>query len=97
MIVSITPSDRAGKRLKATYKDGDKTKTIHFGSKGATTYIDGASETTRANYLKRHLANATEKRLIENNIISPALLSARLLWGDSRSLDANLRKLNRDL
>jgi hypothetical protein len=95
MIVSIEKSTRKGKRFMATYKDGDKTKTIHFGSEGATTYLDGASDLVRENYLKRHLANKIEKRLIENNIISPATLSARLLWGETRSLETNLKALNK--
>jgi len=98
MIESIEKSERAGKRYKAIYQDANgKSRTIHFGSEGANTYIDGASDKTRENYLKRHLANARERYLIENNIMSPALLSAKLLWGETRNLITNLARLNRRL
>lgn len=97
MILSISKSDRAGKRYKAEYEVGGKKRVLHFGSEGANTYIDGASDKTRENYLKRHLANARERYLIENNVISPALLSAKLLWGESRNLITNLARLNREL
>lgn len=95
MILSIEKSTRTGKRFMAKYKDGDKEKVVHFGSEGATTYLDGASDITRENYLKRHLANKTEKYNITNLIISPSLLSAKLLWGATRSLETNLKALNK--
>jgi len=97
MIISITKSPRTNKRFRVVVKHKDgTTENVDFGYSGATTYIDGATETQRENYLKRHMANATEKRLIENLVVSPALMSAKLLWGSSRDIAKNIASLNRE-
>lgn len=86
----IEKSNRKDKRFVATFKDGTKT---HFGSKNASTYVDGKrTEKERQNYLKRHAVR-------ENfNDRSAGSLSANLLWGSSKSLDKNhqdfMRKYN---
>ena len=97
MIISISKSPRTNKRFRVVVKRKDgTTENVDFGYLGANTYIDGASDKTRENYLKRHMANATEKRLIENLVVSPALMSARILWGSSRDITKNIASLNRD-
>lgn len=97
MIIGISKSPRANKRFRVVVKHKDgTTANVDFGYAGATTYIDGATEKQRENYLKRHMANATEKRLIENLIVSPALMSAKLLWGSSRDINRNIASLNRE-
>ena len=98
MILSISPSPLKTKRFKVEYRDKTgKIYIYHFGYKDAkNTYIDGASDAVRANYLKRHMANPTERRLITEKIASPALFSARLIWGKSRDINANIRELNRE-
>ena len=93
-LVSLTKSPRQGKRYRAVFSDGKK---IDFGSDVATTFVDGATEKTRQNYLKRHTANTREAFLIKNKVVSPALLAADLLWGKSRSLANNVAELNRKL
>jgi hypothetical protein len=93
MIIKVEKSDRKDKKYKAILDDG---KIIHFGLDGSNTYTDGASKEKRDNYLKRHLGNKTEKHLIENLIISPALLSAYLLW-NTNNLDENIKILNKML
>jgi hypothetical protein len=93
-IVSVTKSSKKGKKLKATLNDG---KVINFGSSTSETFVEGASQKKRENYLKRHLANTTEKRLIENLKPSPALLSADLLWGETNNLNQNIKMLNKRL
>ncbi len=98
MIISISPSPLKTKRFRVLfqYKSGEK-KNFDFGYKDAkNTYIDGASDAVRANYLKRHMANPIERRLITEKIASPALFSARLIWGRSRDINANIRELNRE-
>jgi len=69
----------AKKRFVAIYKK----KEYYFGSPTGYTYVDGADEEIRNNYFKRHMANPTEKYRIDNLIMSPALLSAYILWEDS--------------
>ena len=75
----------------ATFKDGTK---IHFGLKGASTFIDGKrTEVERNNYLKRH-----DVREDFNNPKTAGSLSANILWGNSKSLEKNhqdfMRKYN---
>ena len=103
MILDIKPSPLKTKRFRATIltHNGQK-KTIDFGQKDGVTYIDkttnGAPLRTtqeRNNYLKLHLANPTEKKLIENLVPSPSLLSAVLLWGKHRNLSKNTNELNK--
>ena len=93
MITDLSKSTRRDKRFQVDW-DG---KTIHFGSPGATTFIDGATEKTRENYFKRHMGNAIEKTRIANLTPSASVLSAFLLWGESRDLQTNLRRLNERL
>jgi len=97
MIISISKSPRANKRFRVVVKRKDgTTENVDFGFPDSTTFINGATETQRENYLKRHMANATEKRLIENLVVSPALMSARILWGESRNVQTNIASLNRE-
>jgi len=96
MIVDIKPSPLKNKRYRATILKNDGTKQlIDFGLKGGTTYIDGRTNKEKENYLKRHLANSTENKLINNLIPSASLLSSKLLWGPSKSLDKNINELNK--
>lgn len=92
MIVYLEPSRRKNKRFRATFDDG---RTYDFGYSRAYTYIDGATKSVREAYRARHLANATERRLIENLVPSPALLSYAILWGASHSIAKNVASLNR--
>jgi hypothetical protein len=92
-MIQIFLSDKPSKRFVAVYND----KKYYFGQPNANTYIDGTSETTRANYWKRHMANKTEKQRIDNLIMSPALLSAYILWGDYRDINKNTKYLEQML
>jgi hypothetical protein len=90
-IVSLEKSTRENKKYKAVMDTG---KEYHFGLKGSVTYIDGASKEKRDAFLARHMNNPLEKKLIENLVPSPALLSVYLLW-NTPSLDKNMKILNR--
>lgn len=93
MISDLKKSIRKDKRFSANWNG----KIIHFGSPAGTTFIDGATEKTRENYLKRHRGNAVEKTRIANLTPSASVLSYFLLWGESRDLQTNLRRLNERL
>tara|TARA_R110000824_G_scaffold107719_5_gene254220 strand:- start:172 stop:483 length:312 start_codon:yes stop_codon:yes gene_type:complete len=92
-LTSVQRSDMPLKKYKAVFCDCATTttcknryrKAVHFGSKGSTTYIDGADDEARANYIKRHRVNEdwTDGQ-------SPGALSRYLLWGDSKDLDKNI-------
>ena len=84
-LVTIKNSSRSDKRLIALFKVNDKQKTVHFGQKGATTYIDGASDDTRMNYLARHRVNENWDR--PDNAGS---LASHILWGSSKSMRENI-------
>lgn len=91
MIISLIASPRIKKRFRAVFADG---KEIDFGLKGGQTYIDHKNRDKKLNYWRRHWANKTERKLIQNLVPSPALLSAMLLWGGSTDLDRNIQTLN---
>ena len=97
MITDIKPSPIKNKRFRATILKHDGTRQyIDFGLKDGRTYIDNMrTKQERHNYLQRHLANPTERKLIENLVPSPSLLSAVLLWGKHKSLEKNVDELNK--
>jgi hypothetical protein len=92
MIIKIIESPKKTKRYRV-YMDTEKH--YDFGFKSGKTYLDGRTEIERRNYRNRHLANQTEKTLIENLVPSPSLFSYYLLWGDTRDLNKNANYLNR--
>jgi hypothetical protein len=101
-ILKIEPSNRAKKRFKAILSDGKarapgQPSEIHFGLKEGQTYLDHKDDTKRLNYHARHYANKKEKKLIDDLILSPSLLSLYLLWGMYSTLEENLEYLNKQL
>ena len=54
MPLVITKSDKTTKRYKAVF---DGKKTIHFGSKGGSTFIDHKDTKKKDAYLARHKVN----------------------------------------
>ena len=93
-IISVEELVGEKKRFKLITSEWGTKKIYRFGQPEGTTYIDGATARTRRNYLLRHMANKTEAHLINNNIPSPALFSAKLLWGDLPNLKENIDELN---
>lgn len=95
MIIDIKKSPVAYKRFRVAMDNG---KTYDFGLSSGSTYIDHKDKILRAAYIKRHLGNETEKKLIDNLVPSPALFSAQLLWSildaSSTSLEKNIKLLN---
>jgi len=76
-------SGNKDKRYTATFKDGKK---INFGSKGANTFIDKASEKTKDAYLARHKVNEDW-----SNPKTAGSLSRYILWGPTKSVSQNLK------
>jgi hypothetical protein len=77
----IQNSNKADKRFMITFSNG---KTVHFGLKGGSTYIDHKDKKKRSNYLARH-------KVRENwdDPYSAGALSRWLLWGDYPDLEKN--------
>tara|TARA_R110002126_G_C10420125_1_gene497304 strand:+ start:962 stop:1237 length:276 start_codon:yes stop_codon:yes gene_type:complete len=76
------PSTRKDKRLMVQFSNG---VVVHFGQKGAQTYIDHKDKIKRSNYLSRH-GNSNEDW---NDPYKPGTLSRFLLWGDSTDFEKN--------
>ena len=84
--MNITLSEREGKRYKAVFP----TKTVHFGAKTGSTYIDHGDKVKRSNYIKRHKANEDW-----TDPYSAGALSRWLLWGPHTSLKENIKAYKR--
>ena len=96
-ILELINSPKPTKRFRITLDIGGKIKHYDFGDPNGFTFVDGATEQTRNNYRKRHLANIKERERIIGNIPSPALFSYKILWGDSPDIMDNLIQLNSEL
>jgi hypothetical protein len=85
--VSITKSDRSGKKLKAVFTRHNGTKkTVHFGQAGAPDYTITKDKAQRKRYLDRH-----RKRENWGNPESAGALSRYILWGNSTSRRENIK------
>ena len=80
--MNILKSNRLGKRFMVEIKG----KLIHFGSDVGSTYIDHKDKQKRENYIARHKVREDWSR------INAGSLSRYLLWGDSTSLDENIKQ-----
>ncbi len=82
---SIKQSTRKNKKLMITFSNPKKT--IHFGSKNSTTFLDNGDKKKRENYILRHQVNENW-----NDPLTAGTLSFYLLWGSSTDLNTNLKK-----
>jgi hypothetical protein len=83
--MKVESSNRKGKRYVAIFKFGSK---VHFGQMLGQTYIDHGDKAKRAAYIARHGASGRENW---EDPYSAGALSRWLLWGDSTSLEENIR------
>ena len=80
--LSLEKSQKPDK--KYVIKFTNPNKTIHFGSKKSSTYLDHHDKTKRENYILRHKVREDWTK------INSGSLSRYLLWGDSTNLQINL-------
>ena len=91
MKVVIKKSDKAGKKLMATFtKDNGRTKTTYFGSAGMDDYTLTKDKEQRARYRSRH-----KKDLQTKDPTRAGFLSWYILWGDSTSRRENIASYKR--
>jgi len=85
--VVIKKSEKPAKKFKATftYPDG-KTKITHFGARGMTDYTISKDKERRKRYRARH-----KRDLKTKDFTRAGYLSYHILWGDSTSLDKNIK------
>jgi hypothetical protein len=99
-ILKVFYSPLKNKRLRVLLDDN---KTFFdFGLKNSdgtygNTYIDHKNKKKRFNYWARHYNNEIEKKLIDNLILSPSMLSAYILWGKYKTIYKNVLWLNKKL
>jgi hypothetical protein len=82
--MEIKPSTREGKKYMAIFQNPKKT--VHFGSAGMDDYTLTKNKEQRERYRTRH-----KKDLETNDPRRAGFLSYYLLWGDSTSLQTNIR------
>jgi len=83
--MEIKPSTRDGKKYMAIFSSPKKT--VHFGSAGMDDYTIKHDKEQRERYRTRHA-----KDLETNDPRRAGFLSYYLLWGDSTSLQTNIRE-----
>ena len=74
-------STQPGKRFKVTFSNG---LIRHFGAKNGTTFIDGATEQQKKNWIARHSVRENH-----DDPYTAGSLSRHLLWGDFRNFEKN--------
>ena len=90
-LVSISSSDRPGKKLKAVFKDEKtgRTKTTHFGASGMDDYTKTHDKEQRARYRARHGKD------LKGDATRAGYLAYYILWGESTSISANVASFKR--
>ena len=88
MKIIVEKGTAKNKKFKAIFYDGDKkVKTSQFGDIRYEDYTQHKDKKRRTKYRNRHKGN-----LAKTDYMSPAHLSFYLLWGNSTSLDSNIKK-----
>ena len=82
--VTVTRSNKSGKRLQASFDN----KTVHFGAKGGSTYIDHRDPKTKANWEARHKVRENWK-----DYDSAGALAKHVLW-NKPTIAESVRDLN---
>lgn len=93
-LVSVSASDRPGKKLKAVFKDeaSGRTRTTHFGAAGMDDYTKTKDTEQRARYRARHAKD------LKGDATKAGYLAYYILWGNTTSIASNVlaykRKFN---
>ena len=85
----IKPSTVGDKKYTATFLEPPYKKvlkTVHFGLRGSSTYLDHRDILKRQNYIKRHKPNENWR-----DGMSAGALSRFILWGEKTTLNEAIR------
>jgi len=74
-LLSITKSDKPGKKMVATFRNGNLLKHTYFGAAGMDDYTKKGDEAQKARYLTRHARNENW-----SDPQSAGALSRYILW-----------------
>jgi hypothetical protein len=83
-LISVKKSDAKGKKWAAVFEKNGKRKIVNFGATGYDDYTIGATDEQRKSYRARHASGKSAPADSAN------ALSYHILWGDSRSRNANI-------
>ena len=85
MKVKFAKSDRDEKKMVAVFHEGGKkVKTVHFGFKGSSTFVDHRDDNKKSAYLARHRENEDW-----GDYMSAGSLSRYILW-NKETLSASI-------
>lgn len=87
MKLNIVPATDGKHKFVAIFDD---TKRVPFGAFGMSDYTINKNKLRRDRYLQRHRANEDW-----NDPMTAGALSRWILWGDSTSLDLNIKEFKR--
>lgn len=85
-LLEVKKSTNIAKKYMAIFENNGRRKTTHFGAKGMDDYTITNDKEQRARYRQRH-----KKDLDTKDPTRAGFLSYYLLWGDSTSLQENIR------
>ena len=71
----LSSSNKEGKRFEVILTDDNRKKTIHFGQKGGSTFIDHKDETKKSAWIARH-----KVRENWNDVFTAGFWAKHLLW-----------------
>lgn len=85
----IEKATAKNKKWKAIFYDdtGKKIRTSQFGDNRYQDYTQHRDKERRSKYRERH-----KKDLVSGDYMKPGLLSFHILWGESTSLQSNIKK-----
>ena len=85
-LLSVKKSTRKDKKLMAEFDTG---KIVHFGARGMDDYTIKKDKEQRERYRARHASGKNAKPDTADS------LAYRLLWGDSTSLQQNIKEFKK--
>lgn len=89
-LLSVQPSEKPDKKMKAIFEVNGRTRTIHFGQKNADDYTITKDKEQRERYLTRHKANESW-----NDPLTAGSLAKWILWGNSTSIHKNIEEFKK--
>ena len=90
-LLRVMESEKPEKKLKAIFEtESGRTKTIHFGQRGADDFTITGDKAQRERYINRHSANENFQKADTGGA-----LSRWVLWGNSKSRAKNIADFKR--
>lgn len=89
-LLSIVPSEKPDKKMKAMFEVNGRARTIHFGQKKADDFTITKDKEQRERYLMRHKA-----REDWNDPLTAGSLAKWILWGNSTNIHTNIAEFKK--